>query len=85
MDDPPVRPSAFTKFSSSVIPSYDVYSTADKLAEAKLVRRLGDECHPFFVCFVLLNRIEKVEIERIVNGFPARQEEYQPIIGVFRF
>ncbi|GIX97979.1 hypothetical protein CDAR_446661 [Caerostris darwini] len=40
IDDPPLRPSTFTELASSVIPSYDVYSIADKLAEAKHVIRL---------------------------------------------
>ncbi|GIX97976.1 hypothetical protein CDAR_446631 [Caerostris darwini] len=42
MDDPPLRPSTFTKLASSVISSYDVYSITEKLAEAKRVVRLGD-------------------------------------------
>ncbi|GIX97972.1 hypothetical protein CDAR_446611 [Caerostris darwini] len=39
IDDSLSRPSTFTKLASSVIPSYDVYSIADKLAEAKHVTR----------------------------------------------
>ncbi|GIY08235.1 hypothetical protein CEXT_226211 [Caerostris extrusa] len=42
INDPPLRPSTFTELASSAIPSYDVYSIADKLAEAKHVMRLGD-------------------------------------------
>ncbi|GIY78929.1 hypothetical protein CEXT_313611 [Caerostris extrusa] len=30
IDDPPLRPSTFTKLASSVIPSYDAYSIADR-------------------------------------------------------
>ncbi|GIX97959.1 hypothetical protein CDAR_446511 [Caerostris darwini] len=43
IDDHPLRPTTFTKPASSVIPSYDVYSITDKLAEAKHVTRLRDE------------------------------------------